>query len=161
MQIPGSAEQAFTVKDTELFDLHKYASEVFGDLKSPLQEKYPATCLKNLENLVIQRDDVKAVVTLYAYIFESKVLIPNQGSGGKRNSGTYTIYRCSTCQAKRISVKFSKEQGSSDCSINILPHCHHPECGLAFNPVRFEGNCSIFAKLCVIYCGMQICLYFA
>ena len=65
-------------------DIHNYASEVFGDCKSPLLEAHPDSYLQDLDQLSIQRDDVKAVVTIYAYQFESKVLIPSKGSGGKK-----------------------------------------------------------------------------
>ena len=86
MEMPGVVEQVFTIKDVKKFrtftnnTLVKYLA-----IGNPLLlEAPPASCLQDLENLSIQRDDVKAVVTLYASLFESKVLIPPKGSGGKK-----------------------------------------------------------------------------
>jgi len=56
-------------------------------LGSPLlRAAHPAHCLQDLENLSVQRADVKAVVTLYGYIFESKVLTAGTFTGGKKTS---------------------------------------------------------------------------
>ena len=138
METPGMVEQVFTLRDINVSQIHKYASEVLGDWKSPVLAAHPAQCLQDLENLSVHRDDVKAVVTLYGYIFESKVLTAGKCTGGKKQAGTYNIYSCSCCKARCISVKSGKGKESA-CNIKICDDAHLPNCGSLYMPVTFDG----------------------